>query len=232
MNHAGEIRPLVKMVRPHVAIVTHDRRRPSRPFPQPRRDRRRQGRDIRGHRARRRGAPQPRRCALRSCSTGWRAPPASSTSSASASMPRANFKLVECELHAGRCSTIAARIGGRRGRRRGSARRAAISCRTRWRCSARRDLVGADLDKVALALADAVGRSAAAASATSCAHAGAARSRLIDESYNANPASMKAAHGAARRARRCGRRAGASPCSATCWNSATMRPSCMPALPS
>jgi UDP-N-acetylmuramoyl-tripeptide--D-alanyl-D-alanine ligase len=36
MNHPDEIRPLVKMVRPHVAIITTIARRPSRLLPRPR----------------------------------------------------------------------------------------------------------------------------------------------------------------------------------------------------
>ena len=47
---------------------------------------------------------------------------------------------------------------------------------------------------------------------------------LIDESYNANPAAVRAASGDAWPASRPGRAGAASRCSATCWNSALRRP--------
>ena len=61
----------------------------------------------------------------------------------------------------------------------------------RWPCWARRDLVGADLDKVAAALADLSAESGRGRRHELAMPGGTLT--LIDESYNANPASMKAA---------------------------------------
>ena len=136
MNHAGEIRPLVKMVRPHVAIVTLIAAAHLGHFRNLDEIATRQGGDLRGHRAGRRRRSSTATIRAGSCSTGWRARPASSTSSASARHARANFKLIECELEADQ-------FGDRRqdrrprSRRRASARPAGMSSRTRWPCSAR-----------------------------------------------------------------------------------------------
>ncbi len=64
MNHAGEIRPLVKLVRPHIAIVTLIAAAHLGYFRDIERDRQGQGRDLRGRGAGRPRADQPRRCAL------------------------------------------------------------------------------------------------------------------------------------------------------------------------
>ena len=88
MNHAGEIEPLTRMVRPHVAIVTTVEPVHLEYFENVEGDRPRQGRDLPRPRAGRRGDHQPRQSALRRCSPSWPAPPASSASSASASTRR------------------------------------------------------------------------------------------------------------------------------------------------
>ena len=83
-------------------------------------------------------------------------------------------------------------------------------------------LAGADLALAALALANlkpAPGRGARVQLALPGGSA-----LLIDESYNANPASMARRHRAARPGAARARAAAASPCSATCWNSAREGP--------
>ena len=60
MNHAGEITPLTRLVRPHVAIVTTVAPVHLEYLRLGRRDRRRQGGDLSRPRARRRRGPQPR----------------------------------------------------------------------------------------------------------------------------------------------------------------------------
>ena len=64
MNHAGEIAALTRLVRPHVARHHHGRAGASRLFRLGRGDRRRQGRNLPRHRARRRRRAQPRQSAL------------------------------------------------------------------------------------------------------------------------------------------------------------------------
>ena len=123
---------------------------------------------------------------------------------ASASHARSNFKLVKCELEADG-SAIVAKIGGREvSARIGAPGRHVVQNALAVLGTA--ELVGADLHKVAAALATLTLESGRGRRHELALPGGTLS--LIDESYNANPASMKAAlellaaapvHGAGRR---------------------------------
>ena len=124
-------------------------------------DRRRQGGDLRRHRAGRGGGAQPRQCAVRAAASERRA----RRRRAHRLLRRAR-RGRRAAAQVRRCSPIA-----RRCRRASSAptsptssaRRAGISCSIRSRCWRRSSLAGADLALAALALAEiAAARSAAA----------------------------------------------------------------------
>ena len=89
-------------------------------------------------------------------------------------------------------------------------------------------LAGADLALAALALANLKPATGRGARIDACGCPGGS-ALLIDESYNANPASMAPPSRCSAR-RRSGRTAAASPCSATCWNWARRAPRCTAAL--
>ena len=80
MNHAGEIGPLSKQVRPEIAIVTNGRAGASGVLRVGRSDRRRQGGDLRGHGRR---TASPSSTATTSISTGSPITPAATASAAS-----------------------------------------------------------------------------------------------------------------------------------------------------
>ena len=88
MNHAGEIEPLVKMVRPHVAIITTVEPVHLEFFCRHRGDRRRQGGNFRRPRARRRRGAQSRQSAIRAAAA--RAPRSSASRASSRSAPTRN----------------------------------------------------------------------------------------------------------------------------------------------
>ena len=100
MNHAGEIRPLTKLVRPHVAIVTTVEPVHRRLFRQRGGDRRGEGRDLRRAGARRHGGAQPRQSAGSTCSPSGRGSTARG-SCPSASTPSADVRLERVALQRG-----------------------------------------------------------------------------------------------------------------------------------
>ena len=188
MNHAGEIAPLVRMVRPHVGADHDDRAGAYRISRLARSDRRRQGGDLPRPRAGRNGDPQPRRSAVRAARRGGARP----------RRARADLR----------------RVGGLRrpaGRVRGNRRRARASRPRFSGRSLRFDLgapgahmaenalgallaaeaLGADVERSAAALAGFSPQKGRGERLTLAAPGGAIT--LIDESYNANPASMRAA---------------------------------------
>ena len=126
MNHAGEIAPLTKLVRPHVAIITTSSRciwnfsARSRPSPTPRR------RSSRARAGRRRG-PQPRQPAFRAaCRTRPKAAGVGRIVSFG-EHAKADARLLKFALQAD-SSTVAGAHPRRRRRPTSSARPAAMSC--------------------------------------------------------------------------------------------------------
>ena len=101
-----------------------------------------------------------------------------------------NFRLINCELHAGRLARSSAKVGGKEiAARIGAPGRHVVQNALAVLGAA--DLVGADVDKVALRLPTLTRRERPRPAPR--AGASERRDQLIDESYNANPASMKAA---------------------------------------
>ena len=97
MNHAGEITPLAQLVRPHVALITTIAPAHLEFFGIARSDRRRQGGDLRGPRARRRGAAQPRQSPVRAAAAARAPRPrASRASSTFGEHAEADARLLRC----------------------------------------------------------------------------------------------------------------------------------------
>ena len=188
MNHPDEIRPLVKQVRPHVAAVTliaaahlgHFRglddiaRAKAEIF---------EGLEPDGH------------ALLNRDDSRWKLLEKLAKAAGVAHIEsfgehaRAQFRLVKCQLHADH-STFTARIGGREiVARIGAPGRHMVQNALAVLGIAH--LVGADLARVALALAEL--RAEGGRGARHLLETDGAPITLIDESYNANPASMKAA---------------------------------------
>ena len=226
MNHAGEIDAADAAGAPACGDHHHGRAGASRILRLARGDRRRQGGNLPRARARRRRGDQPRQSAIRAPAARTPEPPASRASSRSASTPKADARLIK--------SVAAARLLHRAGahsrrRRHLQARRAGPPPGAQFarragggRARRRRSRAGG-----ARAGAACSRRPAAARASRSIRRDGTAL--LIDESYNANPTSMRAAlallgQAADRRA------AGASRCSATCWSWASRAPSCIAQL--
>ncbi len=183
MNHAGEIRPLTKLVRPHAAIVTNCRAGASRVLRQRGGDRRSQGRDFRGPGAGRDRDPQSRQSLVRA------ALPSGRGSTARASSPSART-LPPISAWIARRSTKTARACRRDSPARpspiGSAPRAVISCRTRSPCSPRRTRARRRPGAGDAGARRVFARRRAVASGLRSATLP-ERFTLIDESYNANP---------------------------------------------
>ena len=191
MNHAGEITPLTQLVRPHVAIITTIEPVHLEFFGSLEAIADAKAEIFLRRRAGRRGGHQPRQSAVRA---------ACSSRAKAAGVGR----IVSFGEHAKRRRAAAeVRAAGRTLDRAGatfsaptsptsSARRAAMWCTNSLAVLAAATLAGADLALAALALAE-----LAAAGGPRRAHrrsiCPAARALLIDESYNANPASMRAA---------------------------------------
>ncbi|WP_214469821.1 UDP-N-acetylmuramoylalanyl-D-glutamyl-2,6-diaminopimelate--D-alanyl-D-alanine ligase [Mesorhizobium sp. dw_380] len=202
MNHPDEIRPLVKMVRPHVAIVTMIAAAHLGFF--------RNLDEIAKAKAEIFEGLEPDGAAILNRDDA-RFKLLDKMAHAAGiehvygfgENARSTFKLVKCELHADH-SDIAARIGGHDMIARiGAPGRHMVQNVLAVLGAAH--LVGADLDKVALALADLSAERGRGKrhvlrhpGGSTSSHSGGSTSSggpitLIDESYNANPASMSAA---------------------------------------
>ena len=197
MNHAGEIEPLTRLVRPQVAIVTTiepvhleffgsldaiaDAKAEIFLGLEPG--------GARGH--------QPRQSAIRAAGAARASAPGSGASCRSASTPRPMRGCIKCSLQAD-CSTVQARIlGADVTYKLGAPGRHVVLNSLAVLAAAA--LVGADLALAALALAELQPATGRGARVTLDLPGGAAL--LIDESYNANPASMRAALALARAGR-------------------------------
>ena len=217
MNHAGEIRPLTRLVRPHVAIVTTVEPVHLAYFDERGGDRRGQGGDLRGP-----GAGRARRCSTATIS--WfdllaeRARDHGARIVSFGEHPSADMRLERVALQADGSSVQASLLGERRSPT-ASARRAGTSCRTRSPCS-RRPMRsaptwrGSMLALGQLPRAEGAGRADLARASGRPVHAD---RRELQRQPGLDARGAGAARpGEARRARAAG-----SPCSATCWSSAT-----------
>lgn len=188
MNHPGEIRPLVKMVRPHVAIVTLVAAAHLGFF--------RDLDEIAAAKAEIFEGIEPGAAALinrddpRANLLGKMAREAGVEHVLGfGEHQRSTYRLINCVLNADH-STMTARIGRREVVARiGAPGRHMVQNALAVMGAA--DLVGADIDRVALALGDLPAQQGRGRRHI-LVHGGASFT-LIDESYNANPASMKAA---------------------------------------
>jgi UDP-N-acetylmuramoyl-tripeptide--D-alanyl-D-alanine ligase len=188
MNHPGEIRPLVKMVRPHVAIITliapahlgffnsldEIAKAKAEIF---------EGIEPNGY------------ALLNRDDSRWKLLEKLARDAGVKNVVgfgengRAQFRLTKCELHADH-SAISVKIGGKTIEARvGAPGRHIVQNALAVLGTAR--LVGADMDKVVAALADLVPENGRGRQHRLDTESGAFT--LIDESYNANPVSMKAA---------------------------------------
>ena len=173
----------------------HGRAGASRILPLGRGHRRRQGGDLSGHRAGRRRGHQSRQSAIRALAEAAPRRRTSAASSRSASTPRPTRG-----CSSSRCSrirsTVQARIlGADVTYKLGAPGRHVVLNSLAVLAAA--SLAGADLALAALALAELKPPTAAAASGIALDLPG-GEALLIDESYNANPASMRGGAGAAR----------------------------------
>ena len=189
MNHAGEITPLTKLVRPHVAIVTTVEPVHLEYFGTRGRHCRGQGRDLLRTRAGRHGNPQPRQPIL---SASWRHAPASTGATSS---PSGATKRPMCAPRCARsgptartswCGSATERIAYRVGAP------GAHIAQNSLAVVAALQALGADVEKAVPGLARAHGCQGPRRARRPCALEDGAI-LLIDESYNANPASMRSA---------------------------------------
>ena len=154
MNHAGEIEPLAKMVRPHVAIVTTVEPVHLEYFKDVKADRPRQGGDLRsasskgGAAVLNRDNPHYALLATRRQGRRRRAASSASASTRTRRRPPRNRRSSRTTARASRRASSASRCPT------SSARPAAISSRTASPCSPPSRSIGADLAKAMLALAD------------------------------------------------------------------------------
>ncbi|MBA3447157.1 MAG: UDP-N-acetylmuramoylalanyl-D-glutamyl-2,6-diaminopimelate--D-alanyl-D-alanine ligase [Pseudaminobacter sp.] len=188
MNHADEIRPLVKMVRPHVAIVTLIAPAHLGHFNNMDEIARAKAEIFEG--------VEPDGYALLNRDDSrWKLLEKMARQAGVAHVvgfgenARAHFRLMKCELHAER-STVTVRIGGHETEAEiGAPGRHIVQNALAVLGAAR--LVGADMGKATQALGSLTAESGRG-KRHALAHPGGAFT-LIDESYNANPVSMKAA---------------------------------------
>ena len=209
MNHAGEITPLTKLVRPHVAIVTTIAPVHLEYFGSLKKIADAKAEIFSGPRAGRRRRAQPRQPPICAARQGRRRRPASRASCRSAPMPRPTRGC--CAIRCRPKSRPCRRASSARTSPTSSARPASIWCSIRWPCWRPPRWSGADLALAALALDNLKPASGRGTRITLRVPGGSAL--LIDESYNANPASMAAAiallgQAAGRQARPPHRRAG------------------------
>ena len=190
MNHAGEITPLTKLVRPHVAIVTDHRAGASGIFRLARRDRRRQGGDLRRPRAgRRRGAQSRQRANMRGSPRAAKAAGVARIVSFGENA-KADARLLRHSLQA-ECSTVEARILGPGGHL--QARRARPASGAQFARRAGGGRAGRRRSGAGGARARPISSRPAGAARAPRLRVPGGSALLIDESYNANPASMAAA---------------------------------------
>ena len=222
MNHAGEITPLTGMVRPHVAVVTTVGPVHTENLRQRRGRRRRQGRDLRRPGAGRRRGAQPRQPLVRAllgqrrsvarrrvvtfgehaeadvrARPGWSLKPDRRWSRPGASASAVTYRFCSPGRH-WRMNSLAVLPCSRR-----SAATSTLRLPSPWPMLSRRRAAAQQI------------RLAAPGGAFT----------LIDESYNANPASMRAALEVLGQSP-LGCAAAGSRCWATCWNWARTRRSC------
>ena len=206
----------------------HDRAGASRILRLARSHRRRQGRDLRRHRAGRRRGPQPRQRQFERLARAARGGRRRRASSPSASMRAPMRGCIEASLQAD-CFDGRALRSSARGHLQARRARAGMSCSTRSPCWRPPSLLGADLALAALALAKLqppAGRGARMQLALP------GRRRAADRRKLQRQSGLDARRArAARRRRRSASAAGASRCSATCWNSGPKAPRCMPRSP-
>ena len=210
MNHAGEIRALTSLVRPHVAVITTVAPGPSRVLRLGGGDRRRQERDLRGPGAGWGRRPQPRQRALCAGCAPMPSGRGPGGSSPSAAIPPRTGGWTSCASHPSRArswpsaATAATPIA--------SASPGEHLVLNSLAVLAVTEALGADVARAAGTLGDlrASGRQGRAAPDRRARRRGAAAGRELQRQPGLD------ARGPGRA--RPGRPAVASPCSATCWS--------------
>ena len=188
MNHAGEIEPLVKMVRPHVAIITTVEPVHLEFFAGIEAIADAKAEIFAGRRARRRGGAQPRQFAVRPAEQARArssASPASSRSAPTRNPTRGCSISLQRPSVGGSANILGHDVTyklGMPGRHMAMNSLAVLAAAS---------LAGADLALAALSLSQV--EAAAGRGVRRVLELGSGEATLIDESYNANPASMAAA---------------------------------------
>ena len=189
MNHAGEITPLAQMVRPHVAVITTVEPVHLGSLPVGRGDRRGQGRDFAGPGARRHRRAPARQPAFPAAARARRERSAP-RSSPSAITRRPTSAALQVDLGAKGSSVIAGHGSQRFPYRVGAPGEHFVQ--NSLAVLAALGALGADAMRCP-AGAGAHRRTRQAAARARCSTCRTTAVLLIDESYNANPASMRAA---------------------------------------